>query len=568
MARTVGIGIQSFEEIREYECFYVDKTDFIKSWWESRDKVTLIARPRRFGKTLNMSMLECFFSVKYAGRGDLFEGLSVWQEKEYKKLQGSYPVIFISFANIKEPDYEKTAYRICQILMKEYEKNSFIINSNILSPGEQEYFDKMRYAMDELNAPMALYQLCDYLERYYGKKVILLLDEYDTPLQEAWVHGYWDEMISFIRSLFNSTFKTNPYLERAIMTGITRVSRESVFSDLNHLRVVTATSDKYATDFGFTEKEVFAALEECGRGDKKEKVKKWYDGFIFGSHADIYNPWSIINFLAEGQFKAYWVNTSSNGLAGKLIREGNTEIKEKFSKLLMGEVLVTPIDEQIVYNQLRGNEKAIWSLLVAAGYLKVLKAEEYEEDEEELCMEPDYHLALTNREIKIAFHNLVRSWFDDTEGNYNGFVKSMLQGDVKAMNVYMNRVIRDVFSYFDTGGKEPERFYHGFTLGLMVELQREYILTSNRESGFGRYDVMLEPKKGSERDAIILEFKVQDEEEEDSLKDTVTAALKQIEEKEYAASLVARGIAQERIRSYGIAFCGKEVLIGRGLTTE
>ena len=249
MAKTVAIGIQSFDKIIEGNYFYIDKTPFIKEWWESGDDVTLITRPRRFGKTLNMSMLEQFFSVDYAGRGDLFEGLSIWQEEKYRELQGTYPVISLSFANIKEKDFTTTSYRIRQMLMKLYEKNSFLRESDVLSNAEKQYFERMASDMSEEDAPLALYQLSDYLCRYYGKKVIILLDEYDTPMQESYVSGFWDELVAFTRSLFNSTFKTNPYLARAVMTGITRVSKESIFSDLNNLNVVTTTSDEYATDF-------------------------------------------------------------------------------------------------------------------------------------------------------------------------------------------------------------------------------------------------------------------------------------------------------------------------------
>lgn len=564
MARTVAIGIQQFNEIREKNYFYVDKTNFIKEWWEGGDSVTLITRPRRFGKTLTMSMVEQFFSVDYAGRSDLFEGLSIWQEEEYRSIQGTYPVINLSFANIKEDSYISTREKICQLITNLYVKFSFLRESDVLTDKDKEYFDRVSVDMRDSDATLALYQLSDFLYRYYGKKVIILLDEYDTPMQEAYVDGYWNELVVFTRSMFNAAFKTNPWLERAIMTGITRVSKESIFSDLNNLEVVTTTSDKYAVSFGFTEEEVFAAMEERGLGGEKEKVKKWYDGFIFGSHKDIYNPWSILNFIDKGKYTTYWANTSSNSLIGKLIREGNRNIKEKFEGLLRDEVIRTPIDEQIVYNQLNGNEQAVWSLLLASGYFKVLSYEEYDKIPE--GMQPKYELALTNLEVKLMFQNMIRTWFADAETDYNDFVKALLLGDVKAMNVYMNRVALNTFSYFDTGkrpsGNEPERFYHGFVLGLMVELQGRYVITSNQESGFGRYDVMLEPRNLKEDDAIILEFKVQDPEEESSLKDTVQKALRQIEEKKYASSLIEKGVEEEHIRAYGFAFQGKKVLIG------
>ncbi len=562
MARTVAIGIQDFGDLIQKKCLYIDKTMFIKEWWDSNDSVTLISRPRRFGKTLNMSMLEQFFSVDYANGGALFEGLDIWEYEEYRNIQGTYPVISLSFANVKETEYKTARKKICQLLANLYVKHAYLLESDVLKETDIRYFKRVSEEMDDSDASLALYQLSDYLYRYYGKKVIILLDEYDTPMQEAYVDGYWKELVALTRSMFNSTFKTNPWLERAVMTGITRVSKESIFSDLNNLEVVTVTSDKYATSFGFTEEEVFAALDECGLGKEKAQVKKWYDGFIFGEHKDIYNPWSILNFLDKGKYSTYWANTSSNSLVGKLLREGNRKIKEKFEGLLQGDILRTPIDEQIVYNQLENNETAIWSLLLTSGYLKVLS---YQNEEElEYGQKNMYELTLTNLEVERMFKRMVLGWFDCVEADYNDFVKSMLEGDVEAMNAYMNRVALGSFSYFDTESKsaEPERFYHGFVLGLIVDLQKDYVVTSNRESGFGRYDVMIEPKDISKNDAIILEFKVMNERREATLEDTVQAALEQIEKKQYAAQLEARGISKERIRSYGFAFRGKEVLIG------
>ena len=561
MERTVAIGIQDFEQLITNDYFYIDKTDFIREWWGSGDSVTLIARPRRFGKTLNMSMLEKFFSVEYANRGDLFEGLDIWKEEKYRNLQGTYPVISLSFARIKEADYQKARAKICEVLTHLYIKCSFLRDSEVLTDKDREYFDRVSLDMEDSVATSALYQLSDFLYRYYGKKVIILLDEYDTPMQEAYVQGFWDELVSFTRSLFNSTFKTNPYLERAVMTGITRVSKESIFSDLNNLEVVTTTSDKYATAFGFTEEEVFAALDECGYNDKKEAVKHWYDGFIFGKHRDIYNPWSILNFLAKGKIATYWANTSSNSLVSKLIREGNKRVKTTFEALLQGETIACPIDEQIVYNQLDSSEGAIWSLLLASGYLKVLKAEE----KSVAGRQTMYELELTNEEVKDMFYGMVQGWFEEPNGSYNDFVEALLQGDLDAMNEYMNRMTLLMFSSFDTGTipskSQPERFYHGFVLGLMVDLAERYVVTSNQESGFGRYDVMLEPRDKND-DAMILEFKVFNPRRETSLEDTVQSALAQIEEKQYEAALIARGIPSEHIRKYGFAFEGKQVLIG------
>ena len=554
MAANIAIGIQDFATIMENNYFYIDKTSFLKEWWDSGDSVTLITRPRRFGKTLTMSMAEQFFSRKYANRSDLFEKLNIWEEEKYRNLQGTYPVISLSFARIKENSYEKTKQKMCEILRNVYIQFAYIRESNKLTDADRAYYDRMlAEEIKETDATSSLYQLSDFLYRYYGKKVIILLDEYDTPMQEAYMDGYWEELTVFTRSLFNSAFKTNPALERGLMTGITRVSKESIFSDLNNLKVVTTTSEEYASIFGFTEEEVFGALEQFGMEDQKEEVKRWYDGFIFGTQKDIYNPWSILNYLDSKSYKTYWANTSANSLVGKLIREGNRTIKEKFERLLQGECIWSEIDEQIVYSQLNGNEKAVWSLLLASGYLKVCSYEKYEEITEGTF--PKYQLALTNLEVKFMFRRMIHDWFECVEPDYNDFVKAMFLGDTDAMNEYMNRVAMQTFSFFDTGnrasGAEPERFYHGFVLGLLVDTQDRYDLKSNRESGFGRYDVVLEPKDRTRDVAVILEFKVLSPRKEKGLEETAQAALQQIKDRRYREELQQHGMKEECIREYG-----------------
>lgn len=602
----VSIGKQDYESLMKSGCFYVDKTYFIKEWWESQDDVTLITRPRRFGKTLNMSMLECFFPNKYAGRGDLFEGLSIWNDEKYRQLQGTYPVIFISFAEIKANNFKDTKNDMVSVINDIYKQHSYLLEDDMLTDAERNLFRQLDNYSNNTNVNKdisnetiyrAVKNLAAILYRKFEKKVIILLDEYDTPMQEAYVNGFWNELVDFIRSFFNSTFKTNPYLDRAIMTGITRVSKESIFSDLNNLNVITTTNEEYNTSFGFTESEVFAALDEAGLSEKKNDVKLWYDGFTFGKHKDIYNPWSITNYLDKKEFKTYWADTSSNSLVGKLIQRGSPKIKKAMEKLLNGEYITVGIDEQIVFDQLDNDEDAIWSLLLASGYLKV--------DSMDICVstgEQKYELSLTNLEVRVMFQKLIKGWFGRTNGASDEFVDALLNGDIKAMNYYMNKIALATFSYFDVGNKpseyiEPEnlascydckgvangsslndssnlyamtrqssRFYHGFVLGLMAGQRNTYIIKSNRESGFGRYDVMMIPKQstsesGKKLPAIVLEFKVKRDSEK-SLEEAVEAALKQIEEKRYDEEILALGIEKERIRHYGFAFEGKKVLIG------
>ena len=462
--KNVSVGNQSFESIRENDSFYVDKTSFIEQWWESSYAVTLITRPRRFGKTLNLSMMECFFSTVYCGRTELFEGLKIWQSEKYRNLQGTYPVIFFSLAGVKNDDYEGAIKLIEFEISDIYRRIKHNLDLEKLSEDDRNIIENMSTGIDEYKALTAIKMLSGILSRYYGKKVILLLDEYDTPMIEAYFSGYWDKMIKFMRTFFNNTLKSNTYIEKALLTGITRVSKESMFSDMNNLYVASITTHRYETAFGFTEAEVFAALDHVKLGKYKKRVKQWYDGFVIGRCRDIYNPWSITRFIdSDGEFDTYWANTSSNNLVSSLISKGSRTLKCAMEDLMNGIPVEADIDENIDFDSLESEDDAVWGLLYTTGYLK---ADSVNEDV--------YTLSITNVEIYKMFTRMFRKWFARTRGSFGDFQKAFLKGDIEEMNYYMNMVTNMTFSYFDCGSgygiiDETERIYHGFVLGLIAQ---------------------------------------------------------------------------------------------------
>ena len=543
-----SIGSQDYEEIISNKSFYVDKTDFIRQWWQSNDKVTLITRPRRFGKTLNLSMVNCFFSVLYKNRTDLFTDMVI-NKSGFMNLQGSYPVIFISFGAVKGATSHALMTQIQTAILSSLFPYIDSLKSVCENPSDLDNFMNM-YRTATFEDILSLLSLCfSLMYKTYGKKIIILLDEYDTPMIEAWTLGVWDECADNIRSLFNTLFKTNPYLERGLLTGITRISKEAFFSDLNNLRVYGMTSNNYSECFGFTKEEVSTALESQSLNTLSE-VSSWYDGFTIGNTTNIYNPWSIVNYLADKQFQPYWVNTSSNKLISDLFMSGTPDLKYAVEDLLNDKPIFSTIDETMIFEDLYSQDYAIWSLLFNSGYLKPISING-----------ETFELVPTNKEVKILLTKLVRRWFEGMY-SYNMFIKALMVNDLDYMNIYMNSITQAVFSYYDTssGNKEPERFYHGFVLGLIVNQQNDYIITSNRESGLGRYDIIMNPRNKNLHNGIIIEFKVKSS-SETSLKVTAQKALKQIEEKAYATELISYGIDPNRIYKYAFAFDGKKVLI-------
>ena len=557
MPRTVTITKQRFEEFRRNDLFYIDKTRFIQKWWDAEEDVTLITRPRRFGKTLMLDTVKCFFSLHYAGQTDLFEGLAIWKDERFHKLQGTMPVIALSFADIKSTTYETTRQLINEKLEILFDDFDALLDHSLFSDRDAARFARVQKSMDESTAQTAVQNLSRFLVRQHYAKPLILLDEYDSPLEMAWLHGFWDELVAFMRGFFNATFKSNPYAGRCLMTGITRVSRESLFSDMNNLDVVSTTSDRYADCFGFTEDEVFLAMDEYGLTEKR-KVKQWYDGFIFGKQSSMYNPWSIVNYLKNRKFADYWAKSSSHTLLGQLIGQSGEEIKQETAALLGGESIRVIVDEDIVFSHVYTVSGALWSLLMAAGYVKSLACN---------LETHEYTIALTNYEVFLIFKEMIANWFSNQKINPGKFRESLLSNNLYYMNESLRTIAENTFSFFDTSKKEPERFYHAFILGLIVDLDGRYTIKSNRESGLGRYDIIMIPEQKSDH-GIIIEFKVYEADKEKSLTDTCTNALRQICAKRYTSALKEHAVSSKNIYIYGFAFKGKEVLICGGSEEE
>ncbi len=575
------MGIEDFERIRQDGFYYVDKTGLIRDLLENIAYVNLFTRPRRFGKTLNMSMIKHFFEI--GSDCTLFDGLEISRETELcDKYQGKFPVISISLKNAEGDTFDKARKKLQSIIGNEAVRFSFLADSGNLNKTERQQYTKLielnetgSFAMSDELLENSLLMLSRFLQKHYEQKTIILIDEYDVPLDKAYQAGYYDTMVNFIRTLFGQALKTNSSLYFAVLTGcivsafaepseeaslLHGTGRESIFTGLNNFNVYTIKDVRYREYFGFTDKEVRQMLAYYGFTGQYGAVKDWYDGFTFGKRKDIYNPWSITKYLDTGEFKSYWANTSSNLLVDKLIREGEPDIKIAMEALLCDGQIETEIDEEIIFEQLGDNSVAVWSLLLSTGYLKVVCAPVNESDN-------IYHLSLTNFEVKRMFRRMIQGWFGRKTTKYSDFIKALLADDVDYMNQYMNQIALKTFSSFDSGKKpselsEPERFYHGFVLGLMIDLADRYQIKSNRESGFGRYDVMLEPLEGGQP-AYVLEFKVRNARREKNLEETVREALRQIDERDYDAELTCKGFPKEKIRHYGFAFEGKRVLIGK-----
>lgn len=555
----VGLGYQNFLDFVCGKRFYVDKTHFIPEWLANDARITLITRPRRFGKSMLLSTVRTFFDPMYADHPEYFEKLRVWKDADSRSLFGTIPVISVSFGSCKGNDFAQAMRGVTLGLYNMYIQHEYLRESPKLSEEEKAEYRRIVASFSEQRTEyveISIQKLCELLYKHYGKFPIILMDEYDTPLLEAYTDGYWDETINTFRQLFHTTFKENDFFYRAIITGVTRISKNSLFSDLNNLEVDTVTCDAYSDCFGFTEQEVMDAFK-CQDIDTIQDVKAMYDGFTIGRHQDIYNPWSICNYMRQRELIGYWVNTSSNKLVGDIIRRYPVESKYEIERLMAGEKVHKRINEGIMFQYLEGDENSLWSLLLAVGYIK---AENIVRSVEGI----ECDVSVTNREVMAMFKTEILGMFHNGWSAYGRFAESLLAHKMELMNEYLQTITYTSISYFDVadGPKErtPENFYHGLVLGLIVSLRDRYRIVSNRESGRGRYDIAMYPLQEN-TDAFIMEFKVQDRKKETDLEQTAKNALQQIVDKNYEADLLAAGVPAERIYKLGFAFAGKDVLV-------
>ena len=555
--KRLPIGISNFKEIIDYDYYYFDKTKFIEKILEERSKVKLFTRPRRFGKTLNMSMLRYFFDVKNKEENrKLFENLEI-SKSEYFEEQGNYPVISISFRNYDKENWETGFRTIKTTIANVYAENKFLMDS--LDKRELQKFEDIWLEKDEGDWEGSLRNLVQYLYEYYGKKVVVLIDEYDQPIIDSYIKGYYDKTISFFKSFYGSVLKDNEYLEMSVITGILRVAKENIFSGLNNLEVHTILDSEFTEYFGIMEDEVEEALKDFNLEYDLEDVQKWYNGYLFGD-TKVYNPWSIINFLKRRKLKSYWVNTSGNGLIKLYLQKLKDEIFDDFSKLLNKESVIKRINDNMTFGNLEANfEKNVWNLFFHSGYLTL--TEEYDEDEEEV------YLKIPNEEILKMFSEMfIEIYFE----NYETFLDmtiALKNGDVEKFKFELRKILLENIGIFDVSGNYKEQFYHGLLLGLVLMLKNEYEITSNGFAGKGRYDLLLKPKnilnKLTGREGIIFELKILNIKSEfsfeaihEKLEKECEIALKQIDEKEYVSVLRNAGV--ERVLKVGVAFFGKE----------
>ena len=547
----IGIGTSDFKKLRIKDYYYIDKTMYIKDILDNKSEIVLVTRPRRFGKTLNMSMLKYYFDCTKKDSKELFQGLKILeQEEKYTSKLGYYPVIYVTLKDAGLMNYNLMMMQLKTIMMEVYYEHRYVLEKEEMSEGERKIFNRMLSAeANDIDIMNSLKILSKILYQYYNKPVILLIDEYDVPLQNAYIQGYYEEAVSFYRTFYGATFKDNPYLEKTVITGVSRVAKESIFSGANNFDVYTVLDDEFSDDFGITEEEMEKAIQDFGIEEDRKEIKKWYDGYRIGNTEGIYNPWSILNYLKNKQLMQYWVNTSSNDLI-KLVLKNSSTIKEKMERLLKDEEIEVPINLETIIVGIENNEDNIWGLMLGTGYLKVTEVVN--------LAEHIYKVKLPNYEIKLLFQQIINDWFrNKVMGNdLKSILKDLVTLNLDEFERKFRVLVKEMFSYMDVGENTAENFYHAFVLGMLVGLKDSYYVNSNRESGIGRYDIMLEPKDKN-GNSFIMEFKVLDDMEEKTIEDTIKNAKKQIEEKGYETNLREKGY--RKITKMVYAFKGKEV---------
>ncbi|OPJ57623.1 AAA family ATPase [Clostridium chromiireducens] len=553
--KKIPIGISDFKTLIEEDYLFVDKSELIKEFWESNGQTILVPRPRRFGKTLNMSMLRYFFENSNEDNNYLFKGLEIENHKDIMELQGKYPVIYLTFKDEKYSSFEYLQAGLRNILGKLYQDHKYCLNADKMDAIDKKYYNSItNKEADIIDLSNTLKKLSEYLYDYYGKKVIILIDEYDVPIQASYINNYYNEAIEFMRNLLSGAFKDNNSLQKGMITGILRVARESIFSGLNNLKVESILSYNLSDKFGFTDSEIEQLVSDYNIKEELNNIKDWYNGYYFGE-TTIYNPWSILNYLSSPKagLKPYWVNSSSNDLVGILLSKGSNEVKKNLEDLVNGNNIEKVIDENIVMEDIEKSADNLWSFLLFTGYLKV-------NSKKRKGLKDYYTLSIPNLEVTTLYYDLIEKWFEDTitKENYELMINSLINGDIKIFGKLLRQFVLKSISYFDVGGYEGEKVYHAFVLGMLISLNDTHEVLSNRESGYGRYDVMIIPKDISKL-GIVIEFKKLDPDDDETLEETADIALKQISDKKYITTLEARGI--NNMKEIAIVFKGKELYI-------
>ncbi|MGG7144887.1 AAA family ATPase [Clostridium nigeriense] len=552
--KKIALGYSDFKTLIDNDNYFVDKTLLIKEFLDDSSQVILIPRPRRFGKTLNLSMIRYFVEKCDEDTRYLFNNLLIEKEEEIMKRQGIYPTIYLTFKDEKHKDFDSIIERIKWFVTAIYNEHKEVY-SILKDKQDRDFFNKIidsNYSIAELE--LALKNLCKYLYEYHGEKVIVLIDEYDTPIQHSYFSGIYDETISFMRNFLSNTLKDNIYLEKAMLTGILRVARESIFSGLNNLEVYSVLKEGYSKQFGFTDIEIEKILNDFNVIGEREKFKEWYNGYIFGSTV-IYNPWSVLSYLKDkaNDFMPYWINTSENKIIKTILAKGSEGLKKSFEELLRGNSIETTIDENILMADIEVNEDNIWSFLLMSGYLKVVGKRI---EEKEIY----YSLKIPNLEVEYMYEKIIRDWQSESyiASEYNEMLKALVNFDYEVFEEIFIDYVEKSLSYFDVSGEEPEKVYHSFVLGMLVSLNRTHYVLSNRESGYGRYDVMVIPKD-IKKPGIIIEFKRARKTNKKSIQELIEEAKNQIEDKKYEMELLNRGVTN--VKKLVIVFKGKEVFI-------